>query len=226
MAAASAKQIELEQPHSEDRTRPRRRWLRVLIVLLALPIAAFVALGLWPVKADFVGDAGTAGVGKGGGGLVRQFPKMVLRADNPLPTSRDDERVQLGRLLFFDPILSGANDISCATCHHPDLGFTDGRPLSMGKGGHGIGAERAGGSVVRRGAPTLWNAAYNHKQFWDGRAEDLEDQAKGPITSEIDMNENPETLAKEMKDIPQYTRRFDAAFAVGDASTATFLNGR
>src|SRR6185369_10640867 len=216
MAAASPKQIELEQTHSEARTRPRRRWLRVLIVLLALPIAAFVALGLWPVKADFVGDGATAGVGKGGGGLVRQFPKMVLRADNPLPTSKDDERVQLGRLLFFDPILSGANDISCATCHHPDLGFADGRPLSMGKGGHGLGAERAGGSVVRRGAPTLWNAAFHHKQFWDGRADDLEDQAKGPITSDIEMNENPDTLVKELKDIPEYTRRFDAAFSGKD----------
>src|SRR6185369_8556353 len=223
MAAASAKQIELEQPHSEARTRPRRRWLLVLIVLLALPLVAFVALGLWPVEADFVGYGGTAGVGKGGGGLVRQFPKMVLRADNPLPTSKDDERVQLGRLLFFDPILSGANDISCATCHHPDLGFTDGRALSMGKGGHGIGADRAGGSVVRRGAPTLWNAAYNHKQFWDGRAEDLEEQAKGPITSEIEMNENPDTLVKELKNIPDYLRRFDAAFG-GDGGSAVTLD--
>lgn len=224
MAAASPKQIELEQPHSESRTRPRRRWLRVLMVLLALPIAAFVALGLWPVKADFVGDGGTAGVGKGGGGLVRQFPKMVLRPDNPLPTSRDDERAQLGRLLFFDPILSGANDISCATCHHPDLGFTDGRPLSMGKGGHGIGAERTGGSVVRRGAPTLWNAAYNHKQFWDGRADDLEDQAKGPITSEIEMNENPDVLVKELKNIPEYVQRFDAAFGGGNDAAVTLDN--
>ena len=224
MAAASAKQIELDQPHSESRTRPRRRWLRVLIVLLALPIAAFVALGLWPVKADFVGDGGTAGVGKGGGGLVRQFPKMVLRADNPLPTSKDDERVQLGRLLFFDPILSGANDVSCATCHHPDLGFTDGRPLSMGKGGHGVGPDRAGGSVVRRGAPTLWNATYNHKQFWDGRAEDLEDQAKGPITNEVEMNENPDTLVKELKSIPDYVRRFDAAFGGRDDSAVTLDN--
>src|SRR6266404_608922 len=224
MAAASAKQIERDQPHSETRTRPRRRWLRVLIVLLALPIAAFVALGLWPVKADFVGDGGTAGVGKGGGGLVRQFPKMVLRADNPLPTSKDDERVQLGRLLFFDPILSGANDISCATCHHPDLGFTDGRPLSMGKGGHGIGPDRAGGSVVRRGSPTLWNAAYNHKQFWDGRAEDLEDQARGPITTDIEMNQNPDTLVKELKDIPEYARRFDEAFAGREGSAVTIEN--
>jgi parallel beta-helix repeat protein len=181
-------------------------------------------MGLWPVQADFVGDVETAGVSKGGGGLVRQFPKMVLRADNPLPSAIDDQRVQLGRLLFFDPILSGANDISCATCHHPDLGFSDARGLSMGKGGHGIGAERSGGALVRRGAPTIWNAAYNHKQFWDGRAEDLEEQANGPITSDIEMNENPETLVKELKGIPEYAQRFDAAFAGRDASAVSLEN--
>ena len=101
MAAASAKQIELDQSHSEPRARSRRLWLRILIVLLALPITGFIALGLWPAQADFVGDADTAGVGKGGGGLVRQFPKMVLRADNPLAATANDERVQLGRLLFL-----------------------------------------------------------------------------------------------------------------------------
>ena len=223
MAAAPAK-IELDQPQSQPRTRSRRLWLRIFIALLALPIAVLIAFGLWPVQADFVGDADTAGVSKGGGGLVRQFPKMVLRADNPLAATIDDERVQLGRLLFFDPILSGANDISCATCHHPDLGFTDARGLSMGKGGRGIGAERSGGAVVRRGAPTIWNAAFNHKQFWDGRAEDLEEQANGPITSDIEMNENPETLVKELKDIPEYARRFDAAFAGRDGSAVSLDN--
>ena len=224
MAAASAKQIELAQPQAEPRARSRRLWLRILIVLLALPIAGIVALGLWPVQADFIGDGSTAGVGKGGGGLVRQFPKMVLRAGNPLATTADDERVQLGRLLFFDPVLSGSNDISCATCHHPDLGFTDARALSMGKGGHGLGAQREGGAVVRRGSPTLWNAAYNHKQFWDGRAEDLEDQAKGPITNDIEMNENSDTLVKELKAIPEYARRFDSAFAGREGSAVTLDN--
>ena len=224
MAAAPAKQIELDQPAPKVRPRSRRLWLRILIVLIALPIIGFVVLGLWPAKADFVGDAETAGVSKGGGGLVRQFPKMVLRADNPLPATINDDRVQLGRLLFFDPILSGANDISCATCHHPDLGFTDARGLSMGKGGHGIGAERSGGAVVRRGAPTIWNSAYNHKQFWDGRAEDLEEQANGPITSDIEMNENPETLVKELKDVAEYSRRFDAAFAGSNGSGVTLDN--
>ena len=224
MAAAPAKQIELDQPALKTRPRSRRLWLRILIVLIAMPIIGFMALGLWPAKADFVGDAETAGVSKGGGGLVRQFPRMVLRADNPMPATIDDERVQLGRLLFFDPILSGANDISCATCHHPDLGFTDARGLSMGKGGHGLGAERSGGAVVRRGAPTIWNSAYNHKQFWDGRAEDLEEQANGPITSDIEMNENPETLVKELKDIPEYSRRFDAAFAASSGAGVTLDN--
>jgi len=223
--AVSADQIELEQSQSKTRARTgRRRWLRVLIVLLALPLMAVIGLGLWPAQADFVGDGSTAGVGKGGGGLVKQFPKMVLRPDNPLATAKDDERVQLGRLLFFDPVLSGANDVSCATCHHPDLGFTDGRPLSMGKGGHGLGPDRTGGAVVRRGSPTLWNSAYNHKQFWDGRAEDLEDQAKGPITSDNEMNENPDALVKELKDIPEYVRLFDAAFAGRDGSGVSLEN--
>jgi parallel beta-helix repeat protein len=224
MAAAPAKQLELEQPQSSPQRRTRRRWPLILILLIALPVTAFLGLGLWPVQADFVGDGSTAGVSKGGGGLVRQFPKMVLRADNPLATTADDDRVLLGRLLFFDPILSGANDISCATCHHPDLGFTDARGLSMGKGGHGLGQERAGGSVVRRGAPTLWNASYNHKQFWDGRADDLEDQAKGPITSDIEMNENPDKLVKELKDIPEYAERFDVAFGGSGGSGVTLDN--
>jgi parallel beta-helix repeat protein len=149
---------------------------------------------------------------------------MVVRADNATSDVKNLERAELGRLLFFDPILSGANDISCATCHHPDLGFTDGRGLSMGKGGHGLGPGRAGGSVVRRGAPTLWNASYNHLQFWDGRAPDLEEQAKGPITSDIEMNENAETLVKELKAIPEYAKAFDAAFGGNDGSAVTMDN--
>ena len=224
MTAPIAKQVEFDRSSSESGVKTRRVWPRVLMVLIAALIITFVALGLWPVKPDFAGAEGTAGVGKGGGGLVRQFPKMVLRADNPAATGRDDERVQLGRLLFFDPILSGANDVSCATCHHPDLGFTDGRPVSMGKSGRGVGPERSGGAVIRRAAPTLWNVAYSHKQFWDGRAKDLEEQARFPITSEIEMDENPETLAKELKEIPEYASLFDAAFKGHDGSAVTFDN--
>src|SRR5215510_4498887 len=204
MAAAPAKQIEPEHPESESHPRSRRIWLRSLIALIVLAVAPVAALGLWPVQADFVGDASTAGVSKGGGGLVRQFPKMVLRADNPLATTADDERVQLGRLLFFDPILSHGNDISCATCHHPDLGFTDGRGQSMGRGGQGTGPERSGVDLLRRGSPTIWNAAYNFKQFCDGRAKDLEEQAIGPITSENEMGSSPNDVVRKLAAIPEY----------------------
>jgi cytochrome c peroxidase len=130
----------------------------------------------------------------------------------------------LGRLLFFDPVLSGANDQSCATCHHPDLGFTDGRGQAMGQGGRGLGPERTSGKVIKRGAPTLWNAAFNHRQFWDGRAADLEDQARFPITSENEMNQKPDELVRELAGIPEYVRLFDRAFGGKDGSGVTFDN--
>ena len=202
----------------------RRRWPRLLLVIAVLLTAGLLALGLWPEPAEFSGDETTAGVAAGGEGLRRGFPSIVVRADNSPSDAKSSERAELGRLLFFDPILSGANDISCATCHHPDLGFTDGRGLSMGKSGHGLGPERTGGSVVRRGAPTLWNATYNHLQFWDGRAPDLEEQAKGPITSDIEMNENTETVVKELKAIPEYAKSFDSAFGGSEGSAVTIDN--
>ncbi|HSO73897.1 MAG TPA: parallel beta-helix domain-containing protein [Blastocatellia bacterium] len=205
-------------------TPTRRRWPRLLMLLAIVLVSGIAALGLWPVPKEFAGDDSTAGVAAGGEGLKRSFPAMVIPADNALTDPKNAERVELGRLLFFDPILSGANDISCATCHHPDLGFTDARGLSMGKGGRGLGPDRAGGSVVRRGAPTLWNATYNHLQFWDGRAPNLEEQAKGPITSEIEMNENVETLVKELKAVPEYVKSFDSAFGGSAGSTVAIDN--
>ena len=204
--------------------QPRRRWPRLLMMLAIVVIAGLFALGLWPESQEFAGDESTAGVAAGGEGLKRSFPAIVVRADNAPADEKSAERTALGRLLFFDPILSGANDISCATCHHPDLGFTDARGLSMGKGGRGLGPDRTGGSVVRRGAPTLWNATYNHLQFWDGRAPDLEEQAKGPITSDIEMNENTETLVKELKAVPEYAKAFDSAFGGSEGSAVSLEN--
>ncbi len=205
--------------------KSKRRILpKLLALLIAIPVIAFIVLGWLPVKADFVASEGTTGVGDAGAGLDRQFPAIVFRADNPLPTDKTDDRVQLGRLLYFDPILSGANDVSCATCHHPDLGFADGRGFSMGKGGKGLGAERMGGTNVRRGAPSIWNATYNHLQFWDGRAKDLEEQAGKPITDANEMAEDPENLVKELKNIPEYVQLFDKAFKGSNGSALTFDN--
>jgi parallel beta-helix repeat protein len=223
MTAASTKQVEIDEPQSVPAPKPRR-WKRILLGLVVVLFAAVLALGLWPAKADFAGDEATAGVGRDGGGLKRSFPSMIFPADNSPAGEKAGERIELGRLLYFDPIVSGANDISCATCHHPDLGLTDGRALSMGKGGRGLGPDRAGGATIKRGAPTVWNAAFNHMQFWDGRAANLEEQARGPITSDIEMAENPETLVSELKAIPEYSGRFDAAFGGQNGSGVTFDN--
>jgi cytochrome c peroxidase len=198
----------------------RARNVAVLVtVLIAVPIVAVVAAGLWPVEADGP-PPGVVSNTPGDGGLRRSFPKMAIRPGHEVTA----ERVALGRLLYFDPVLSGGNDLSCATCHHPDLGLTDGRGLSMGKGGKGLGPERDGGIPIRRGAPTVWNAAFNQRQFWDGRAEDLEDQARFPITSAEEMGQDPGELVRELKEIPEYARLFDAAFGGKGGSAVTFDN--
>lgn len=143
-------------------------------------------------------------------GLLKPFPQMV----RPAGSLNSPERIELGRLLFFDPVLSGDNSVSCAHCHHPDRGFADGRDFSVG-----IRGQRTG-----RGAPTIWNAAFNKEQFWDGRATTLEEQAKGPIQSTVEMDQKPDELLRELKAIPGYVDRFDRAFGGGGAAAVTFDN--
>ena len=91
-----------------------------------------------------------------------------------LPKPRDGfspQQIDLGRYLFFDPLLSADNSLSCASCHHPDLGFADGRPRSIG----------INGAEVARAAPSLWNVAFLSSFFWDARASSLEEQMQGPL---------------------------------------------
>ena len=146
------------------------------------------------------------------------FPEMILEDGNDLT----EERIALGRLLFFDPVLSGDNTVSCATCHHPDLGFSDDRPRSMGVGGAGLGRNRAGGADLPRNTPTIWNAAYNQSQFWDGRARTLEEQAAGPILHPLEMDQDPGAVVEELKEIPEYRMRFASAYGEAGDSTVTF----
>lgn len=152
--------------------------------------------------------------------LLKPFPPMIGVARNPMTP----EKVKLGRLLFFDPIVSGDNKISCAHCHHPDLGLADGRKLGMGFGGEGIGPDRKGGKPLARNTPSLWNVAYNTWQFWDGRVESLEEQLHGPITSADEMNEAPWRLVEELEAIPEYKKLFTEAFGDGDEPAITFAN--
>ncbi len=125
-------------------------------------------------------------------------PKMAYPKNNPW--SKDKE--ELGKLLYFDKRLSGDNSISCATCHDPSKGWSDGLPRTIGFGNKELG----------RHSPTIINSGYFEAQFWDGRANTLEEQAVGPIAAPGEMNQNFDELIKELGDIPEYKKRFNKVF--------------
>ena len=108
----------------------------------------------------------------------------------------------MGKILFFDPRLSSSDQISCSSCHVPDLNWADGREVS-------IGHDHA---VNTRNAPSLENVWFYKRLFWDGRAESLEDQAHGPLTSSIEMHQDMKVLPKKLKKIKGYRELFTAAF--------------
>jgi cytochrome c peroxidase len=116
-----------------------------------------------------------------------------------LPEARDGfspQQIDLGRYLFFDPLLSGDDTISCASCHHPDLGFADGRPRSIG----------IDGTEVSRAAPSLWNVAFLGTFFWDARANSLEEQMQGPLYDAREMGSNPAQLLADIGANDNYAR--------------------
>ncbi len=203
------------------------KWLKrmVLALLGALAVSTIVAAAI-PVPIDSLPPpdrygAGASGVEPSSSGLQREFPPLNEPADNPTTP----EKVALGRLLFFDPILSARNDLTCATCHHPDYGFADGLPRAIGAGGSGVGPDRRGGVELRRGTPSLWNVAYARALFWDGRTALLEDQALVPLTHVDEMAADPDALVAELRAIPEYVDRFGAAFG-GGVGAVTLNNVR
>lgn len=110
--------------------------------------------------------------------------------------------IDLGRYLFFDPILSGDGTVSCASCHQPERSFTDGKGRAVGVG------EQLG----TRSAPTLWNVAFADTFFWDARSPSLEDQALGPLYSPREMGATRAGLEKALNANAQYRRLFQDAF--------------
>jgi len=122
--------------------------------------------------------------------------------DNPYSKAR----VDLGRLLYFDRRLSADETVSCASCHDPQMGFTDNAPVSTG-----IKAQKGG-----RSAPTVINRVYSMAQFWDGRAASLEEQAKGPIANPIEMGMTHDAAVRRIREIPGYRPLFAKAFGTED----------
>lgn len=113
--------------------------------------------------------------------------------------------VELGKILFFDTRLSSNNKISCATCHNPDFGFSDGKKVSFG----------VNGNKLSRNTPHLYNLAWNNSFFWDGRASTLEKQALMPVTSKNEMNLPKEELVEKISKVAFYQERFSTLYSDG-----------
>lgn len=122
-----------------------------------------------------------------------------------LPPHRDGftpAQIDLGRYLFFDPLLSKDGSISCASCHQPDKGFSDDLDRSIG----------ITGEKVARSAPSLWNVAFLDKFFWDARAKTLEEQAQGPLFDAKEMGNTPKQLLASLRNNSAYKSLFLQAF--------------
>ncbi|MGH7265407.1 MAG: cytochrome-c peroxidase, partial [Candidatus Rokuibacteriota bacterium] len=196
--------------------------------------------GLALLLALACGDGPSGPPGPGPDDGLRE--RFDLRALGEIPYPPGDpssaSRIALGKLLFFDPILGGEMDVACATCHHPDLAFADGRQFSVGAGGTGLGPGRVASAsgitglpigLEPRNAQTILNAAFNADeagspshlgfQFWDGRAIGLEEQARIPIMSRTEMagDAYPPEAARDsvvarLRGIDEYVGLFRGAF--------------
>jgi len=126
------------------------------------------------------------------------LPPVPIPPDNP-PTA---ETIALGRRLYYDPILSSDNTVSCATCHSPQYGFADPKPFSEG----------VGKKTGSRHSPPVTNAAYFHVQFWDGRSPSLENQAEGPVQNPVEMANTLATVEQRLNADPSYREEFSKAW--------------
>jgi cytochrome c peroxidase len=139
-------------------------------------------------------------------GEYRRPPALPYPEENP----HSAEKAELGRMLFFDPILSGSRARSCASCHNPSLSWGDGLPRAIGEGQQPLSLR----------APTLLNVAWVPRLGWDGKFRDLESAAFGPITSAANMNLPEAVLIKRLEAVPGYVQAFTAAFDEGPITRA------
>ena len=124
--------------------------------------------------------------------------EWLLPDHAPYPESNapTKARVDLGKMLFFEPRLSRDGNMSCATCHNPSLGWSDGLPTARG----------FQSQILARATPTIINTAYNDIQMWDGRKKNLIDQASGPMEADVEMNSNIDEILDWLNKTPAYTK--------------------
>jgi cytochrome c peroxidase len=126
------------------------------------------------------------------------LPPVPVPANNPMTP----EKVELGKMLYFDARLSRDGAVSCATCHDPKMAWAEHEPTSKG----------IGGQFGQRNSPTVINAAYATSQFWDGRAATLEEQALGPIENPIEMGHKLDAMIRDLSNLSGYAERFQKVF--------------
>lgn len=198
-----------------------RQWPALLLAVLvaACGDAASSTTDDGPGGFGGQGGSGEGGSGEGGAGgspaVVSPLP-WPLAAFPELPEIMNDvpeARIELGHLLFFDPVLSIDRETACITCHSERWGMGDGLPRAVGHGaGLLAGPGRQGPNPLRRNSPSLYNLAFRPSLLWDGDARTLEEQALIPIFAKDEMSADPDTIVTELAGIPEYVERFAVAF--------------
>lgn len=176
---------------------------------LAIACASAAALAVFVADADTIAPAASE-LRETATLLFQAVPEKVTEVRGQ-PVS--EVQVQLGHWLFFEPRLSRSHVISCNTCHNVGTGGADNIPVSIGHGWQ----------KGPRNSPTVLNAVFNIAQFWDGRASDLMEQAKGPVQASVEMNNTPERVEETLRSIPEYVEAFQRAFP-GEKQPVTFDN--
>lgn len=157
-----------------------------------LPLGSLLLSFATPLaQADALHDQASA--------LFKPIPEQVTELRGQ-PIS--EQQRELGKKLFFDPRLSRSHVLSCNTCHNVGTGGADNVPTSVGHGWQ----------KGPRNSPTVFNAVFNAAQFWDGRAKDLGEQAKGPIQNSVEMHSTPQLVEQTLGSIPEYVDAFRKAF--------------
>ena len=131
--------------------------------------------------------------------VFKTVPEVPPEIEGNITSS---EKILLGKMLYFDPRLSASHLISCNTCHNLGTAGVDLQETSIGHGWQ----------KGPRNAPTVLNAVFNNAQFWDGRAKDLKEQAKGPIQATVEMSNKPDRMIATLKSMPEYVELFQKAF--------------
>ncbi len=138
------------------------------------------------------------------------LPAVMESAQNP----QTQAKIKLGRMLYYDPRLSADQKISCNSCHKLDNYGADETPVSTG----------FRGQAGARNSPTVYNAAGQIAQFWDGRAKNVEEQAKGPVMNPVEMAmSSPDRVFATLNSMPEYVKLFHAAFPA-ESNPVTFDN--